>query len=62
MRELRFEHRGVWYRLEIDDYGDVESSDTVSIYGPSDVEISSYDSCAYTDAEFIGEARREIDA
>lgn len=60
MRTLTFEHYGQSYRLEIDDYGDTESSDTVEIFGPAGNTISSYDSCCHTDACFIAEARHEI--
>ncbi|MFZ2241664.1 MAG: hypothetical protein WAV90_19280 [Gordonia amarae] len=60
MRELRFEHRGLPHLLEIDDYDDVESSDTVTIFGPDGNQISSYDSCAHTDAQFIAEAINEL--
>lgn len=61
-RELRFEHQGEPYRLEIDDYGDSESSDTVTIFGPGGDEISSYDTCVSNDAAVIAEAKREIGA
>ncbi len=60
MRTLTFEHQGTEYRLEIEDYGDVESSDTVEILGPDDRTISSYDTCKTTDAGIIAEARHEI--
>lgn len=61
MRELHFDHNGRTYRLEIDDYGDSESSDTLAVYGPDDREVSSFDSTAHTDAARIAEARREIE-
>ncbi|MEN3225123.1 MULTISPECIES: hypothetical protein [Mycobacteriaceae] len=48
------------YRLEIDDHGDSESSDTVTVYGPDDSELSDYDSCAHADEEFIAEAKHEL--
>lgn len=61
MRELHFDHRGHSYRLEIEDYGDHESSDTLTVYGTDDREVSSFDSTAHTDAARIAEAKREID-
>lgn len=61
MRELHFDHRGQTYRLEIDDYGDHESSDTLTVYGPGDCALSSFDSTAHTDAARIAEAKREIE-
>ena len=60
LRTLSFEHHGRHYRLEIEDYGDRESSDTVEIFGPDDTSISSYDTCQTTDAGIIAEARHEI--
>lgn len=60
MRTLSFEHEGKSYRLEIDDYGDRESSDTVEIFGPVGQSISSYDTCRTTDTGIIAEARHEI--
>lgn len=61
MRELHFDHQGQTYRLEIDDYGDHESSDTLTVYGPDDREVSSFDSTAHTDFARIAEATREIE-
>lgn len=60
LRTLTFDEQGNRYRLEIEDYGDVESSDTVEIFGPDDESISSYDTCRTTDAGIIAEARQEI--
>lgn len=60
--ELHFDHGGRAFRLEVEDYGDSESSDTVEIYGPGEELISSYDSCVHGEASFIAEAKREIDA
>lgn len=62
MKTIHFDHLNVAYHVEIDDYGDSESSDTVTIFGPDGAEISSYDSCARTDEQFISEATREIEA
>jgi hypothetical protein len=62
LRALSFEHHGRFYRLEIEDYGDRESSDTVEIFGPDDIPICSYDTCQETDAGVIAEARHEIGA
>lgn len=60
MRTVHFDHQSVTYRLEIDDHGDSESSDTVTVYGPDDSELSDYDSCAHADEEFIAEAKHEL--
>lgn len=60
MREVNFDHRGRTYRLEIEDYGDHESSDTITVFDSDDNEVSSYDSTAHTDAQRIAEARHEI--
>lgn len=60
VRTVYFDHQSATYRLEIDDYGDSESSDTVTIYGPDDSEVASYDSCVHTDEEFIAEAKHEL--
>ena len=60
MRTLTFEHQGKTYGLEIEDYGDEESSDTVEIFGPDGGTVSSYDTCKRTDAGIIAEARHEI--
>jgi len=60
LRTISFEHEGKSYRLEIDDHGDDESSDTVEIFGPDGLTISSYDTCRRTDAGIIAEARLEI--
>lgn len=48
------------FRLEIDDHGDHDSSDTVEIFGPDGQSLSSYDTCRTTDAGIIAEARHEI--
>lgn len=60
MKTLSFEHEGNNYRLEIDDNGDDESSDTEEIFGPDGQSISSYDTCRTTDAGIMAEARHEI--
>jgi hypothetical protein len=62
IRTLHFEHEGKIFRIEVQDYGDSESSDTVEVYGPGDELLSSYDTCARSRAGLITEARREIDA
>ncbi len=61
MRTLSFEHRGQRYELEVDDYGDSESSDTISLYGPDGTLLSSYDTCLSGNRALIAEALREID-
>jgi len=61
IRTLNFDHEGKTFRLEIEDYGDSESSDTVTVYGPEDTEIASYDSTVHSAAAFIAEAKLEID-
>ncbi len=60
-REITFDHNGRTYRLEIEDYGDSESSDTLTVYDPDGREVSSFDSTVHTDAARVAEARREID-
>lgn len=61
IRNLQFEHRGEPYRLEIEDYGDDESSDTVEVFGPDDAPMASYDTCLSNDSAVIAEAKLEIE-
>jgi hypothetical protein len=60
VRTVYFDHQGATHRLEVDDCGDSESSDIVTIYGPDGSELSSYDSCVHTDEEYISEAKNEL--
>lgn len=62
IRTLRFEHRGKPCRIEIENHGDDESSDTVEVFGPDDVSVSGYDTCLSNGPAVIAEAKHEIDA
>ncbi len=62
LRTMAFEHKGLRYHLEVEDYGDHESSDTVEIIGPDDDCISSYDTCNTAEVSLIAEARHEIES
>lgn len=60
IRTLHFDHDGKRYTLEVDDYDDSESSDTVIIYGPDGRTLTDYDTCHSRDAAVIAEARGQI--
>lgn len=55
-------HNGRIYRIEIDDYDDGESGDTVTVFDDNGGEITSYDSSANSDDAKLDEARAEIAA
>lgn len=61
IRTVHFMHNDEKYYLEIDDFGDDESSDGVEVFDASGNSLTSYDSCVHTDAVRITQAIEQLD-
>lgn len=60
IRTLHFDHQGKRFTIEVDNYNDSESSDTVVIYGPGGEAVTDYDTCLTRDSDVIAEAKGQV--